>query len=179
MSQPPRILIFTGDGKGKSTAAFGLALRAAGHGLRVAIVQFVKGDGSVGEVQAVERLRAAGVNIQLHQTGLGFLPKQDSPRFESHRTAAAAGLDLAARFVDERACDVLVLDEVCGAVAHNAVEEEAVCALLGRLPEGMVCVLTGRQASARLIEAADTVTEMRPVKHAYQSGRKAQEGVEF
>ena len=173
MNDRARILLFTGDGKGKTTAALGMALRARGHGMPVCVVQFVKGDASVGEVAAA---RLCG--IEVHQTGLGFVPASDDPRFAQHRTAAREGLRQAREILAGRRFAMLILDEVCLAVARGLLETEQVIELLRQAPAETCLVLTGRDAPPALVALADTVTEMLCVKHALQSGRVAQQGVE-
>jgi len=175
MSLPARVLIFTGDGKGKTTAALGMALRAAGHGKKVAVIQFVKGDASVGEVQAVQRM----ANIDMIQTGLGFLPPPTSPEFARHKTAAEQGLRKAEEIVADGNCYLVILDEICFAVAKGLIEERKVLELVRQARPDTCLVLTGRGASQGLISAADTVTEMRCIKHGMDSGRRAQKGVEL
>lgn len=174
MTSRARILVFTGEGKGKTTAALGMALRARGHGMAVAVVQFIKADPAVGEVQAA---REAGVQVQ--QAGLGFLPPKDAPRWQQHRDAAERGLKLAGELAQDGTCDLLVLDEICLAAARGLLDEADVVALMQSARPGMVLVLTGRYATAGLIAAADTVTEMRCVKHGMGSGWPAQKGVEL
>jgi cob(I)alamin adenosyltransferase len=174
MSLPARILIFTGDGKGKTTAALGMAFRAAGHGLRTCIVQFIKSDPSVGEMAAA----AASRHVEIHATGLGFLPQADDPRFAEHRAAAQEGLRHAADIIAGRQFPLVVLDEVCLAVARGLLAERQVTELLARAAPDMCVVLTGRDASPGLIALADTVTEMRSLKHGLQTGHVAQKGVE-
>jgi cob(I)alamin adenosyltransferase len=175
MSDKARILIFTGDGKGKTTAALGLALRASGHGLHVRILQFIKADASVGEVSAI----AGNPLITLTQTGMGFLPKQSSPRWADHQAAARAGLALAREALAGGTCDVLILDEICTAVAKDLLSEKDVIDVVALAGPGCVVVLTGRGATEGLIALADTVTEMRCVKHGMQAGWAAQKGVEL
>jgi len=174
MSQRPRILIFTGDGKGKTTAALGMALRASGHGLRTCVIQFLKSDTSVGEVMAA----ADATCIEIHPMGLGFLPPADSPCFAPHRAAAQAALCEAETAVASRRYGIVVLDEICLAVARGLIQERQVAELLARASPEMCLVLTGREASPALIALADTVTEMRSIKHGLQAGRVAQDGVE-
>lgn len=175
MTEPPRILLFTGDGKGKTTAALGMTLRAAGHGMRALVLQFVKQDAATGEIPAVQSTE----NIDIVQTGRGFVPPPDSPRFAEHREAAQQGLARAKEAVLSGKYSLVVLDEICVAVSRGLVAEEDVLELLGRLPGGMRLVLTGRDATPGLVEAADTVSEIRCVKHALQAGRPAQKGVEL
>ncbi len=175
MSDTARILIFTGDGKGKTTAALGMALRAAGHDIPVHIVQFIKSDKNVGEMKSVKLLP----QIQMVQTGRGFLPGPESPDWHRHTTAAENGLIKASEVLTSGACKVLVLDEVCIAVSKGLLKEEAVIDLLRKAPADACVVLTGRGATPGLIEMADTVTEMRNVKHGFKSGKNAQKGVEM
>jgi len=174
MNQRARILIFTGDGKGKTTAALGMAFRASGHGLRTCVVQFIKGDASVGEIAAA----AASAHVEIHTTGLGFLPPAGSGPFDEHRSAAQAGLRTARAAVTGGQFAVVVLDEICLAVARRLIEERQVAELIAEAPPDVCLVLTGRQASPGLIALADTVTEMRPIKHSLEAGRFAQKGVE-
>ncbi|MDY0190317.1 MAG: uroporphyrinogen-III C-methyltransferase [Desulfuromonas sp.] len=168
------ILIFTGNGKGKSTAAFGMALRAVGHKQRVRIVQFMKKDSRVGELIALKKLK-----INITQSGLGFVPQADNPQYAAHCEAAAQGLAVATDAIFSGDYDLIILDELCGALAHGLLDESAVIALLQRAPTPLNLVLTGRNATKALIELADTVSEINPVKHAYMQGINARMGVEF
>ncbi len=175
VSEEGRILIITGDGKGKTTAALGMALRAHGHGIPVAVVQFVKSDVKTGEFAALSEL--AGVEIFV--TGRGFVPPETDPRFAEHRRAAEEGL----RIASEAACSgrygLVILDEACYAVARHLIPEEFVLRLLRERAPGVTVVLTGRGATEGLIAAADTVSDIRSVKHGFDSGRTATKGVEF
>jgi cob(I)alamin adenosyltransferase len=175
MSGKARILIFTGDGKGKTTAALGMAFRASGHGLRVAIVEFIKADATVGEIAAA----AANPNIEIIQTGLGFLPKPDDPSLIEHRAAAQNGMQKAHEILTSGKVDLLVLDEICFAVARGLVDERQVIELVGQAPPETCVVLTGRGATPGLVAIADTVTEMLAIKHALTTGRTAEKGVEW
>jgi cob(I)alamin adenosyltransferase len=174
MSEKPRILIFTGDGKGKTTAALGMALRAAGHGMRTCVIQLIKTDASVGEVAAA----AAHAQIEIHQTGLGFLPAADDPQRAQHREAAQRGLVQAAEAIVGGRFALVVLDEICLAVAQHLVDEQQVAELLAQASPEMCIVLTGRGATPGLVFLADTVTEMLAIKHGLSEGRVAQKGVE-
>ncbi len=168
------ILIFTGNGKGKSTAAFGMALRAAGHNHRVLILQFMKHDESVGELVSLKQLA-----IPVIQTGRGFVPKPDNPHYAEHRQAAQEGFALARQALNSGHYDLVVLDELCGAVAKGLLDEIDVITALQEASSPLNIVLTGRGASERLIELADTVSEIMPVKHALEQGISAREGVKF
>jgi len=174
MTDRPRILLFTGDGKGKTTAALGLALRAAGHDMPVCIIQFIKNDAATGEIVALARLR----QVEIIQTGAGLVKGSDDPRWDEHRAAAGAGLARAEEDVTSGQYEVVVLDEVCLAVDMGLLAEESVVRLVEKAAPPMCVVLTGRGATPRLIDLADTATEMRSLRHAFDLGRSAQDGVE-
>ncbi|MDA3902270.1 MAG: cob(I)yrinic acid a,c-diamide adenosyltransferase [Desulfuromusa sp.] len=169
------MLIFTGNGKGKSTAAFGMALRAAGHGQRILILQFMKSDESTGELVSLRQ--KLGIDIRL--TGLGFVPKPEHPKYPAHREAAQQGFAAACKAMQSGEYDLLVLDEICGAVSCGLVEEKQVLEAVESSRDDLNIVLTGRSATPAMIEMADTVTEMVPFKHALESGIPARQGVEF
>lgn len=172
------IVVNTGDGKGKSTAAFGVAIRAAGHGQRVGLVQFIKGTWKTGEQAAIQRFP----EITHVVAGDGFTwVTQDR---EKDVASARRGWEQAIAMIeasrsDPPAYDVLVLDELNVAVGYDYLPIDEVVAALAKKPEELSVVVTGRGAKPELIAIADTVTEMRPVKHAFQSGIRARRGVEF
>jgi cob(I)alamin adenosyltransferase len=174
MIEHKRILIFTGDGKGKTTAALGMAFRASGHGMHSCIIQFIKSDASVGEIAAAE----ASSSIRILPTGLGFVPPRDDPRFEQHRAAAQAGLHKAAEIITARHFALVVLDEIFVALSCGLVDQRQVAELIEKTSPKTCLVLTGRNAPQALIAMADTVTEMRSVKHGLQAGHVAQKGIE-
>jgi cob(I)alamin adenosyltransferase len=174
MSEPPRILLITGDGKGKTTAALGLALRSAGHAMRVMFVQFVKQDETTGECAALRSVD----NVEIVTTGRGFLPPADSEEFSKHREAAQAGLNRARQAVASGDYATIVLDEICIAISRGLIDEQDVLELCEGLSDGMCLVMTGRYATSGLVAAADTVSEVQCIKHALQTGRPAQKGVE-
>jgi cob(I)alamin adenosyltransferase len=169
-----RVLIFTGDGKGKTTAALGMALRACGHGMRVFVLQFIKA-AITGELAAARHFPG----LEMEQTGRGFVPEKSSRHFQEHVKAAEKGVQRAAQVLTSGRYDLVVLDEICNAVALELLTEQSVIELLGKRPPAVTVVLTGRGATPRLLALADTVTEMRNVKHALAGGRRAQKGVEF
>jgi cob(I)alamin adenosyltransferase len=171
----PRTLIFTGDGKGKTTAALGMVLRAVGHGQRVMVVQFLKSNKASGERHACALLP----QVEWVQMGCGFVPMPEHPDYPRHRAAAQAALEFARTTVAAGQHDLIVLDEICGAIAHGLIDVEAVTGMLDEAGRSACVVLTGRGAPARLIEKADTVTDMRVIKHGYADGIAAQKGVEF
>ncbi|MDD3468407.1 MAG: cob(I)yrinic acid a,c-diamide adenosyltransferase [Thermoguttaceae bacterium] len=170
----PRVLLFTGDGKGKTTAALGMVLRAVGNGLHCRVVHFLKSDIGVGEYAALQQL---GVVVQM--CGLGFVPHSDTPLFARHTQAAQYALQVAEQFLDQADCDLLLLDEICGAIVLGLIPVERVTALLARARARQIIVLTGRDAPQALIDQADTVTEMRKIKHGYDQKIFAQRGVEL
>ena len=168
------LIVHTGPGKGKSTAAFGLALRALGRGFRVGVVQFIKGAWSTGERAAIERF---GDKIEWRTMGEGFTwETQDRARDVA---AAEAAWGEAKRMMTDPSIRLLVLDELNIALRYDYLKlAEVVEALRGRRADLHV-VVTGRNAKAELIEAADCATEFGLVKHHFAAGVRAQEGVEF
>ncbi len=164
----------TGDGKGKTTAAFGMALRAAGHGMRVCIVQFLKGKWPSGEVSASERFEDM---LEIHRFGEGFT--WDSATHDEDIRIAREAWGFAAGVLERGEYDLVVLDELTFLVKYGMVPEAEILTVLRNRPKAMHVVVTGRGASAGLIELADTVTEMVPVKHAFDNGVAATRGVEY
>ena len=172
------VILHTGNGKGKTTAALGLALRAWGGGAKVLVLQFIKGGQTSGELTALERLAAldAPGKIELRQLGLGFSQKGDDPA--PHKEAARTAL-VAAKEALDGTWDMVVLDEILYAVKFGLIEQADVEELIkSRSPEVHV-VLTGRGASPELIGLADLVTEMGEIKHPYAQGIKARRWIEF
>ncbi|MCK5825910.1 MAG: cob(I)yrinic acid a,c-diamide adenosyltransferase [Desulfuromusa sp.] len=169
------LLIFTGNGKGKSTASFGMAVRAAGHGQQVLILQFMKSDASTGELVGLrDKLK-----IDMRQMGLGFVPKPDHPKYPAHKEAAQKAFAVAAQAMQSGDYDLLILDEICGTVTAGLVSEQQVLDAVAASRDDLNIVLTGRNATVKMIEMADTVTEMVPLKHALEAGVAAREGIEF
>ena len=171
------VIVFTGNGKGKTSAALGIALRAFGHGMHVSIVQFIKGASDTGESRASERL---GPEIEFVSQGRGFVTKQeDKTRLIEHRKAAEEALALARQQMLSGKYDILVLDEINNAVQLGLIDSSAVLDLIRNKPPQLHLVLTGRDAHPDLIAAADMVTEMRSIKHPFESGIPAQKGIDF
>jgi cob(I)alamin adenosyltransferase len=185
-AEPPRekkrkglVIVFTGNGKGKTTAAMGLALRASGNKMRVRVIQFIKGSWKTGEVEAVRPLAPL---FEIVRAGLGFtIDGLRDPRIDpdEHRAAAQAGLAEARQAIVSGDFAVVVLDEILGAIKAELVTTAQVVGLINEKPEMLHLVLTGRDAPAEVVAAADLVTEMRLIKHPYESGIVAQRGVEF
>jgi cob(I)alamin adenosyltransferase len=169
-----RVVLLTGDGRGKTTSAWGLVLRAVGHDQRVCVVQFMKSLQDTGEVNVLKRLPA----VEVHVCGLGFVPKNDLPAFAAHRRAAEDGLQVARRMLRDDTIGMVVLDEVCGALTCGLLSEDDVLSALDQAHDGLIIVLTGRGATPGLQARADTVSRIECVKHGLDTGWKAQPGVE-
>jgi cob(I)alamin adenosyltransferase len=170
------VLINTGPGKGKTTAAMGTALRAVGNGMRVLMLQFLKGSWHYGELDAV---RAFGPNFVMKQMGRGFVKvgaAETDP--EDVRLVEAAWTE-AREAMHSGEWDMVVLDEINYAISYGMLDPAKVAETLRNRPEMVHVILTGRNAHPSLVELADTVTEMREVKHAYQKGIQAQRGIEY
>jgi cob(I)alamin adenosyltransferase len=168
------VLIYTGNGKGKSTAAFGQALRAAGNGFKVCIIQFIKGIENTGEAKAFSQLAN---QVEFHVKGSGFT-WQIEDKTEAIKTARDA-FDFARQKIYSNTYDMVVLDEMTYLIKYDMVPEAEILEVLDNRPQNLHIVITGRGASEKLIAAADLVTEMVEVKHHYEKGVKAQKGIEF
>lgn len=168
------VQVYTGEGKGKTTAALGLCLRAAGHGLRSVILQFMKGQIDYGELRSVERL---GGLVTIIQGGRASFVSRDHPDPEDRRLAQET-LERAKKLVDDPTIDILVLDEANVAMDFGLIPVDEVLALVrGRRP-GLEVILTGRGAPEALTACADLVTEMREVKHYWRDGVPCRTGIE-
>ncbi len=169
-------LVFTGNGKGKTTAALGTALRAAGYGHKVAIVQFIKGTWHSGELDALARLP----QIEINRCGEGFYKIQgdDKPE-EVHLAAARAGLALAREKLQSGRYQLVILDEINNAVHTGLLKVEDLTALIADKPAQVDLIVTGRDAAPEVVKLADLVTEMREVKHPFQQGLLARKGIDF
>ncbi len=173
------VLVNTGSGKGKTTASLGLALRAYGNGMKVNIVQFIKGSWKYGELKGIERLAP---EVQIHPMGNGFVfHKKDANEetIREHRKKAQKAWELIVKEMHSGKWDVMILDEINVAIHYGLLCADTVLEALKQRPKELHVVLTGRYADQKLIDYADTVTEMVPVKHAYQQGIKAARGIEF
>ena len=165
--------VYTGNGKGKTTAALGLALRASGAGLKVFIGQFIKGQ-AYSELEVIARDLK---NITVKQYGLGCFIVE-TPTIED-KEAARKGFDEIQRLIKSGKHDLIILDEVNIALYYKLIEVDELLALIREKPQDVELVLTGRYAPEEIIEAADLVTEMKEVKHYYQKGIEARKGIEF
>jgi len=168
-----KIHVITGAGKGKTTAAFGMALRAVGHGYRVCIVQFLKTGDTTGEVLAARR-----VGIEVRQFGTGRFVDPAHPSEEDRRLAAEA-MSYARGQLDRRACDMLILDEVNMALSLGLIERSQLEDIIRCRGSGVELVLTGRNADRSIIDLADYVSVIENVKHPLDGGLAARKGIEW
>ncbi|GAM09950.1 cob(I)yrinic acid a,c-diamide adenosyltransferase [Geobacter sp. OR-1] len=169
-----QVQIYTGNGKGKTTAALGLAFRAYGRGLKVCMIQFMKGGGPYGEHFAAERLAP---ELTIIPFGRGGWVDRDNPDPEDRRLAEEA-LKCGAEALTSGDYDLVILDEVNGAIHFGLLQVEQVLELIHSRPDCVELVLTGRNADQRIIDVADLVTEMREIKHYYKAGIPARVGIE-
>lgn len=165
--------IYTGNGKGKTTASVGLSVRAVGAGMRVFIGQFIKGHDSA----EMKLLRERCPEMTIEQFGFGRFVRGE-PAAEDI-AAAVKGIERLREVVSAGAVDLVIADEINGAVAAGLLEVEQLLALISIRPAHVELVFTGRSADARIVEQADLVTEMRKVKHCYDGGTPARDGIEF
>lgn len=168
------VVVFTGNGKGKSTAAFGMLLRALQHGMKAAVVQYVKGAIETAETEAFKRF---GDQLAWHRMGEGFHWITQDPELD--RRAAERAWEITSEQLARPDLGMLVLDELVVALRLKQLPLERVLEALANKREDLHVVLTGRGASDELIAAADLVTEMKMIKHPYRAGIRAQRGIEF
>ncbi|MBE0575427.1 MAG: cob(I)yrinic acid a,c-diamide adenosyltransferase [Desulfuromonadales bacterium] len=170
-------VVITGNGKGKTTSAMGMALRASGHGLKTCIIQFMKGDLYTGEWDGVKML---GELVELHATGMGFCGIQGNPYTHAeHRASAQAAVALARKKIASGDFQIVILDEINNALKLKLVDLEQVLDLVKGKPSFMHLVMTGRDAHPDVVELADTVSEVREIKHAYQKDIEPQPGIDY
>ena len=171
------VVVITGNGKGKTTSALGIAVRACGHNMRVCIIQFMKGDMYAGEWDGVKKM---GCEIELISTGKGFCGIQGNPYpYREHRANAQEAIKLAHLKMESGQEDILILDEINNALHLKLVDLEQVLEIIQHKPPLMHLVLTGRDAHARVVDLADTVSEIKEVKHAYNKGIEPQPGIDY
>lgn len=174
MTKKGLIMVYTGDGKGKTTAALGLAFRALGHSLPVCIIQFIKGSWTYGELKTAERLEGL---LDFHVVGKGFTRNSKDP--DKDRAAARDGWSLAKSVISAGRHHLIILDEFTWAVKLGMVSEAEAVETLRARPEGLHVLITGRDAPLCFLEMADLITEMREIKHPYKVGVAAQKGIEW
>lgn len=166
------LMVFTGNGKGKTTAAFGTATRAVGHQKRAGVIQFIKGEWPNGERNLLE---PHGVEFQVMATGFTW----DTQNRESDTAACLEAWQHAERMLADPALDMVLLDELTYMVAYDYLPLEKVLTALQNRPPMQTVIITGRGCHRDILEAADTVSELRPVKHAFEAGIKAQIGIDY
>lgn len=171
------VVVITGHGKGKTTSALGMVLRACGHGMKAVMVQFMKGDIYSGEWDAVQKLDC---DLELYPAGMGFCGIEGNPFSRAvHREAAQEALELAREKLFSGDYGLVVLDEINNAVQLKLLDLEQVLDLIRNKPPRTHLILTGRDAAPEVIELADTVSEVREIKHAHRRGIEVQPGVDF
>jgi cob(I)alamin adenosyltransferase len=168
------LLVHTGNGKGKTTAALGLAMRALGHGLKVCIIQFIKGTWKYGELTAAKCFEDL---LEIHVMGKGFTWKSED--LEADKQVAQEAWQFAKPRLTSDEYALVILDELTYLIKYGFVEEAEILDALANKRDDLHIVVTGRDASPGLIEAADLVTEMVAIKHPFEQGVKAQKGIEF
>ncbi|MDY0417144.1 cob(I)yrinic acid a,c-diamide adenosyltransferase [Enterobacter sp. 170198] len=166
------LIVFTGNGKGKSTAAFGTATRAVGHGKTVGVAQFIKGQWDNGEYNTLHPL-----GVEFHIMGTGFT--WETQNRETDIQAATAVWQESKRMLADPSYDLVVLDELTYMLAYHYLDTQEVIAAVENRPVQQTVIVTGRGCHSQLLALADTVSEMRPVKHAFDSGIQAQEGIDW
>ncbi len=171
------LVVYTGNGKGKTTAAMGMCVRAVGYNWNICLIQFVKGSWKYGELKGIKRLEP---NVEMHVIGEGFVGIVDDTKdIEEHRRAAKNGIKLAVDKISSGVYPLVILDELNVALDLGLVSDEDVRQVLEARGEKQHLVITGRNAADWLIDEADLVTEMVEVKHPYQKGILAQKGIDW
>ncbi|MFQ6003215.1 MAG: cob(I)yrinic acid a,c-diamide adenosyltransferase [Candidatus Zixiibacteriota bacterium] len=171
------VILYTGDGKGKTTAALGMALRAAGHGKKILIVQFIKNFKNYGELKFVKKYDCG---IEIKSRGKGYVKiKGDKLPFEEHVKEAKQALKFAKDKILSKRYDIIVLDEINIALDKKLLTLGEVTELIHQRPPSLHLVLTGRNAPKKLLQLADLVSEVKEIKHPYKNGLIAQKGIEY
>ena len=171
------VVVYTGKGKGKTTAALGIALRAVGHGYKVGMIQFIKGEWYYGELTSSKRLEP---EFELIAAGKGFVGIiDDNHAIEDHQKAAQAAVALANDKLATGAYDIMILDEINYAAKLKLISEQDILDIIAAKLENTSLVITGNYAADSVIAVADLVTEMKEIKHPYQKGIKAIKGIDF
>lgn len=171
------VIVYTGNGKGKTTASLGVALRAVGHGLKVCMVQFIKGEWHYGELNSLKKLEP---DFELIVAGKGFIGIiDDDHAFEEHVRAAKTALDIVGQKMSLDIFDIIILDEINYAVHLGLLNLGEVINIVKNRPKHLSLILTGNYACDEIISLADLVTEMKEIKHPYKKGIKAKRGIDF
>jgi cob(I)alamin adenosyltransferase len=171
------VVVITGNGKGKTTTALGIAVRACGHNLRTSIIQFMKGDIYAGEWDGIKKMNC---QVELISTGKGFCGIQGNPySYKEHRENAQEAIRLARQKIESGQFDIVILDEINNALSLRLVDLEQVLEVIRQKPAGMHLVLTGRDAHPQVIDLAHTVSGIKEIKHAYRIGIEPQPGIDY
>ncbi len=170
--------VYTGDGKGKTTAALGLAFRAVGCGFRVVMIQFLK-DSPTGELESCQKFGSQFQILRFHEGHKGFFWNMDDSEKREFRQEVCHAFSEAETFLHLGACDMLILDEILGCVQNGFISEEELCRFIQKKPEQLELILTGRNAPECVTSLADYVSEICAVKHPMDSGTPARRGIEF
>lgn len=171
------VIVYTGKGKGKTTAALGMALRAIGHNYKICMIQFIKGSWHYGEMSSSKKLEP---EFELTAVGKGFVGILDdkTPK-EVHQKIAKEAIEIAKEKILSEKYNIIILDEINYAVNLGLVELADVLDLIKNKPQGITLVLTGNHVKQEIIDAADLVTEMKEIKHPFQRGIRAKKGIDF
>jgi len=171
------VVVITGNGKGKTTSALGIALRATGYQMKVCIIQFMKGDLYSGEWDSVKRLDGL---VELISTGKGFCCIEGSQvPYSEHRQSAQEAVALVMEKMDSNQFDILILDEINNALKLKLIDLDQVMEILRKRPLAMHLILTGRSAHPDVVHMADTVSEVMEIKHAFRKGIEPQPGIDY
>ena len=171
------VVVITGYGKGKTSSAIGMAVRACGHGMSVSIIQFMKGDLYTGEWDGIKKLAC---DVEIIPTGMGFCGIEGNPYpYQVHREAAQRAIRLANKKIQSGNFDVVVLDEINNALKLKLVDLDQVIDIIRKKPQLVHLILTGRDAHPEVIELADTVSEVKEIKHAYRKEIEPQPGIDY
>jgi cob(I)alamin adenosyltransferase len=177
MQETGLVIVYTGKGKGKTTAALGIVLRAVGHGYKVGMIQFIKGEWYYGELTSSRRLEP---EFELIAAGRGFVGIIDDDHpIEDHQKAAKDAIEVAKQKIASGNYDVMILDEINYAAKLNLISQQDILDVIALRPEKTSLVLTGNYVPEAIMAAADLVTEMREIKHPFQRGVKAKKGIDF
>jgi len=171
------VIVYTGKGKGKTTAALGIALRAVGYNQRVCMIQFIKGSWHYGEMTSSKRLEP---EFELTAVGKGFVGiMDDKSPLEDHKKIADEALQIARDKINSKIYNIVILDEINYALKLDLINLKDVLEIISNKPEEVSIILTGNYAKDEVIEKADLVTEMKEIKHPFKSGIKAKKGIDF
>ena len=177
MEKDGLVIVYTGKGKGKTTAALGMALRAVGYNYKICMIQFIKGSWHYGEMTSSKRLEP---EFELTAIGKGFVGiMDDNSPIEDHKKIADEALRIAKEKILSEKYDIIILDEINYAINLNLVKLEDVLDLIKIKPPKLNLVLTGNHARDEIIQVADLVTEMREIKHPFKAGIRAKKGIDF